>query len=169
MVVDVLDRVPDEPVDVVLALGANLGPAQETLRQAVTDLARDPGDRGRRTSRRWPGPRRSAARSSPRTTSTPSCSPRTTLAARDLLRATQAIEQAHGRERQEHWGPRTLDIDIVLYGSVLAVTDDLELPHPRAHERAFVLQPWAQVDPHAVLPGPRRRPGRRARRDRAGP
>ena len=48
---------------------------------------------------------------------------------------------------------RTLDIDIVLYGSVLAVTDDLELPHPRAHERAFVLQPWAQIAPDAVLPG----------------
>ena len=77
----------------------------------------------------------------------------TTLAPRALLRVTQAIENAHGRERHERWGPRTLDIDIVLYGSVLAVTDDLELPHPRAHQRAFVLQPWAQVDPDAILPG----------------
>lgn len=152
VVVDVLDRVPDQPVDVVLALGANLGPAQETLRQAVSDLAGTPGIEVAEVS---PLARTAAVGG-------PEQSPdylnavvlaSTTLSARDLLRATQAIEQAHGRERQEHWGPRTLDIDIVLYGSVLAVTDDLELPHPRAHERAFVLQPWAQVDPHAVLPG----------------
>ena len=152
VVVDALDRVPDQPVDVVLALGANLGPAQETLRQAVTDLAGTPGIEVQEVS---PLARTAAVGG-------PEQSPdylnavvlaTTTLAARDLLRATQAIEQAHGRERQEHWGPRTLDIDIVLYGSVLAVTDDLELPHPRAHERAFVLQPWAQVDPQAVLPG----------------
>ncbi|GHS89960.1 hypothetical protein AGMMS50218_17280 [Actinomycetota bacterium] len=78
---------------------------------------------------------------------------RTTLSARDLLRTTQRIEADHGRERLEHWGPRTLDIDIVLYGSTLAVTDDLELPHPRAHQRAFVLQPWAQLRPDAQLPG----------------
>ena len=152
VVVDALDRVPDQPVDVVLALGANLGPAQETLRQAVTDLAGTPGIEVQEVS---PLARTAAVGG-------PEQSPdylnavvlaTTTLSARDLLRATQAIEQAHGRERQEHWGPRTLDIDIVLYGSVLAVTDDLELPHPRAHERAFVLQPWAQVDPQAVLPG----------------
>ncbi|HEY5554593.1 MAG TPA: 2-amino-4-hydroxy-6-hydroxymethyldihydropteridine diphosphokinase, partial [Cellulomonas sp.] len=71
----------------------------------------------------------------------------------DLVRATQAIEQQHGRERLEHWGPRTLDIDLVVYGATLAVTDDLELPHPRAHQRAFVLEPWAQIAPDAVLPG----------------
>ena len=152
VVVDVLDQVPDQPVQIVLALGANLGPAQETLRQAVTDLAGTPGIEVQEVS---PLARTAAVGG-------PEQSPdylnavvlaTTTLAARELLRATQAIEQAHGRERQEHWGPRTLDIDIVLYGSVLAVTDDLELPHPRAHERAFVLQPWAQLDPHAVLPG----------------
>jgi dihydroneopterin aldolase/2-amino-4-hydroxy-6-hydroxymethyldihydropteridine diphosphokinase len=152
VVTDALDRVPDQPVEVVLALGANLGPAQETLRQAVTDLAGTPGIEVVEVS---PLARTAAVGG-------PEHSPdylnavvlaTTTLSARGLLRATQAVEQAHGRERQEHWGPRTLDVDIVLYGSVLAVTDDLELPHPRAHERAFVLQPWAQVDPHAVLPG----------------
>jgi len=152
LVLDALDRTPDEPVDVVLALGANLGPAQETLRQAVADLAAQPGLEVLRV-----GP---LARTAP--VGGPPDQPdflntvvlaRTTLSARDLLHLTQAVEQAHGRERLEHWGPRTLDVDIVVYGSVLAVTDDLELPHPRAHERAFVLQPWAQADPDAVLPG----------------
>ncbi|MET0788378.1 MAG: 2-amino-4-hydroxy-6-hydroxymethyldihydropteridine diphosphokinase [Cellulomonas sp.] len=151
IVTDALDQVPDGPVRIVLALGANLGPAQETLRQAVTDLAGTPGIEVVEVSPLA----RTAAVGGPEQSDYLNAVVlgTTTLAARDLLRATQGIEHAHGRERQEHWGPRTLDIDIVLYGSVLAVTDDLELPHPRAHERAFVLQPWAQLDPDAMLPG----------------
>ena len=151
VVTDALDQAPDGPVEVVLALGANLGPAQDTLREAVTDLARTPGIEVRDVS----ALARTSAVGGPEQSDYLNAVvlARTTLAPRALLRATQAIEHAHGRERHEHWGPRTLDIDIVLYGSVLAVTDDLELPHPRAHERAFVLQPWAQVDPDAVLPG----------------
>ncbi|MDQ2624658.1 MAG: 2-amino-4-hydroxy-6-hydroxymethyldihydropteridine diphosphokinase, partial [Actinomycetota bacterium] len=78
---------------------------------------------------------------------------RTTLAPRELLRAVQGIENEHGRVREERWGPRTLDVDIIQFGTVIAFSEDLELPHPRAHERAFVLQPWAEVDPHAVLAG----------------
>ncbi len=151
LVVDVLDQVPDGAVDVVLALGANLGPAQETLRAAVSDLARTPGVEVTEVS---PLARTSAVGGPEQPDYLNAVVlATTTLAPRELLRATQAIEAAHGRERHERWGPRTLDIDIVLYGSVLAVTDDLELPHPRAHERAFVLQPWAQVAPDAMLPG----------------
>jgi 2-amino-4-hydroxy-6-hydroxymethyldihydropteridine diphosphokinase len=52
-----------------------------------------------------------------------------------------------------HWGPRTLDIDIVTFGDVVSDDPDLTLPHPHAHERAFVLVPWADIDPGAVLPG----------------
>jgi dihydroneopterin aldolase/2-amino-4-hydroxy-6-hydroxymethyldihydropteridine diphosphokinase len=148
---DALDTPPTSPVDVVLAIGANIGAAQDTLRQAVSDLAGTPGVE--------------VVDVSPLARTAPVGGPeqpdflnavvlaRTTLSPRDLLRATQAVEQAHGRERHEHWGPRTLDVDIVVYGTVLATSDDLELPHPRAHERAFVLQPWAQVDPDAFLPG----------------
>ena len=151
IVTDALDRAPDGAVDIVLALGANLGPAQETLRAAVTELASTPGIEVVEVSAL-------ARTSSVGGPDQPDflnavVLATTTLAPRELLRVTQAIELAHGRERHERWGPRTLDIDIVVYGSVLAVTDDLELPHPRTHERAFVLQPWAQVDPHAVLPG----------------
>src|SRR5450830_427643 len=149
LVSDVLDEVPVEPVDVVLALGANLGAAQQTLRDAVSDLARMRG----LTVVDVSPLARSAAVGGPDQPDYLNAVvlARTTLSARELLRATQEIEQQHGRERLEHWGPRTLDI--VVYGSTLAVTDDLELPHPRAHQRAFVLEPWAQVAPDAVLPG----------------
>ncbi|HEX5331948.1 MAG TPA: 2-amino-4-hydroxy-6-hydroxymethyldihydropteridine diphosphokinase [Cellulomonas sp.] len=151
LVSDALDATPAEPVDVVLALGANLGAAQQTLRDAVSDLARVRG----LTVVDVSPLARSAAVGGPEQPDYLNAVvlARTTLSARDLLRATQAIEQQHGRERLEHWGPRTLDIDLVVYGTTLAVTDDLELPHPRAHQRAFVLEPWAQLAPDAVLPG----------------
>lgn len=63
----------------------------------------------------------------------------------------QRAEQAARRERRERWGPRTLDVDLVVADG--AVPDGLQLPHPRAAERAFVLVPWFDVDPAAVLPG----------------
>lgn len=70
-----------------------------------------------------------------------------------LLAATQDIEADLGRVRDVRWGPRTLDIDLVAFGSLRREGDVLTLPHPRAHERAFVLVPWLAVDPDAALPG----------------
>jgi len=78
---------------------------------------------------------------------------RTTLSPRALLHACQDIEAAHGRVREQRWGPRTLDIDLIVHGTTQAVTDDLELPHPRANQRAFVLATSAHLQPDAVLPG----------------
>ncbi len=78
---------------------------------------------------------------------------RTTLPPRALLALLHAIEDEHGRERVDRWGDRTLDLDLIDYAGMTSSTDDLTLPHPRAHERAFVLGPWAEVAPHAVLPG----------------
>ena len=78
---------------------------------------------------------------------------RTALAPRELLRVVQSIESEFGRVRAERWGDRTLDIDIVAYGSLVLETDDLVIPHPRAAERSFVLAPWLEVDPRAELPG----------------
>ena len=151
IVLDQLDERPPAPVDVVVALGANLGPAADTLRAAVTELGRVDGLEVTAVSPLA----RTAAVGGPDQPDFLNAVvlARTTLAPRELLRVCQGIENAHGRERHERWGPRTLDVDLVVYGSVLAVTDDLELPHPRAYQRAFVLQPWAQVDPDAVLPG----------------
>jgi 2-amino-4-hydroxy-6-hydroxymethyldihydropteridine diphosphokinase len=73
--------------------------------------------------------------------------------ARDLLAAAHRIEAAFGRVRAERFGPRTLDIDIISYGSEVSSDPELTLPHPRAHERAFVLQPWHDIEPGAELPG----------------
>jgi len=76
----------------------------------------------------------------------------TTLSARTLLERALAIEDAYGRERTEEAGsPRTLDVDLIVVGDRRAHDDDLLLPHPRAHERAFVLAPWYDVEPDAEL------------------
>ena len=77
----------------------------------------------------------------------------TTLSPGDLLDAIAQIERDHGRIRLERWGSRTLDIDIITYGSLIKDGKRLQLPHPRAYQRAFVLVPWALMNPSAVLPG----------------
>jgi 2-amino-4-hydroxy-6-hydroxymethyldihydropteridine diphosphokinase len=73
------------------------------------------------------------------------------LPALDLLSVLHGIEIALGRERIEKWGPRTIDLDLIQYGSLLSSADELTLPHPRAHERRFVLEPWVSIDPEAIL------------------
>ncbi len=80
----------------------------------------------------------------------------TSLPPRDLLTATQGIEAEFGRVRPpgaERFGPRTLDIDVISYADEISADPVLTLPHPRAHERAFVLAPWHDVDAGASLPG----------------
>jgi 2-amino-4-hydroxy-6-hydroxymethyldihydropteridine diphosphokinase len=69
------------------------------------------------------------------------------------LDQARAIEAAAGRERPRRWAPRTLDVDLIVVGDTVSADPELTLPHPRAHERAFVLVPWLDVDPDAVLPG----------------
>lgn len=70
-----------------------------------------------------------------------------------LLDVIHEVEAKHGRVRAERWGPRTLDIDIIDYQGMIAVSEVLDLPHPRAAERAFVLAPWAALAPEAQLVG----------------
>jgi 2-amino-4-hydroxy-6-hydroxymethyldihydropteridine diphosphokinase len=78
---------------------------------------------------------------------------RSRLPAAGLLSLSQAAEAALHRVRAERWGPRTLDVDVIAYGDEISADPALTLPHPRAHERAFVLVPWLEADPDAVLPG----------------
>ena len=77
----------------------------------------------------------------------------TTLSPHALLARTQAIEHDLGRVRGERWGPRVIDIDLVVVGDESCDDPTLTLPHPRAHERGFVLVPWLNADPTASLPG----------------
>lgn len=147
-----LDAVPPGPVHVVLALGSNLGDRAATLASAVAALAQVAG--------------LVVAGASPVVETAPVGGPeqsdylnavlvgRTTLSPHALLVATQSVEDAHGRARQTRWGARTLDVDIIVYGDLVSRGADLELPHPRAHQRAFVLVPWCSLDADAVLPGP---------------
>jgi 2-amino-4-hydroxy-6-hydroxymethyldihydropteridine diphosphokinase len=78
---------------------------------------------------------------------------RTTLSPYDLLDALHEVEAAFDRVREVRWGPRTLDIDIIAYQGAACADPSLTLPHPRAHERAFVLAPWHDADPDAAIPG----------------
>jgi len=77
----------------------------------------------------------------------------TGLQPRELLEAAHRIEANFGRVRAERFGPRTLDIDIISYAGQVSTDPVLTLPHPRAHERAFVLAPWHDIDARAELPG----------------
>lgn len=76
----------------------------------------------------------------------------TSLAAHDLLDQLQSIEQAHQRVRERHWGPRTLDLDLLLYGEAQINTERLTVPHAFMAERSFVLHPLAEISPDLILP-----------------
>lgn len=74
------------------------------------------------------------------------------VTATELLERAHRAESSAGRLRGERWGPRTLDVDVLAFGAETSLDPALTLPHPRAHERAFVLVPWAEIDPDYVLP-----------------
>ena len=73
------------------------------------------------------------------------------LPAKELLAVFNGIETAMGRTREIHWGPRVIDLDLIQYGGLLVHDEKLTLPHPRAHERRFVLAPWFEIEPEAIL------------------
>jgi 2-amino-4-hydroxy-6-hydroxymethyldihydropteridine diphosphokinase len=77
----------------------------------------------------------------------------TTLSPRELLDTLLAVERVLGRERRERWGPRTIDLDLLLYGDEVLHEPGLTVPHPRLHERRFALEPLADLDPELVIPG----------------
>lgn len=77
----------------------------------------------------------------------------TRLAPQVLLGMLHAVEEEQGRVRLQRWGDRTLDLDLIAYGDVTSDAPHLQVPHPRAAERLFVLEPWLSIDPDAVLPG----------------
>ena len=79
------------------------------------------------------------------------CIIETELPAMALLAMLQGIEKVMGRERKIKWGPRTIDLDIIQYGDLISKAEELTLPHPRAHERKFVLEPWHEIEPDAIL------------------
>ena len=134
-----------------IGIGANLGDARANVLDALERLARLPGARLVKASSLY---RTAPIDSSGDDYVNAVAALDTALDAHALLQALFAIEQAHGRERPYRNAPRTLDLDLLLYGD--AVIDDapaLIVPHPRLHERAFVLAPLAEAAPDLVIPG----------------
>ncbi|MFI7318294.1 2-amino-4-hydroxy-6-hydroxymethyldihydropteridine diphosphokinase [Streptomyces venezuelae] len=151
--VDAADSTLSNPKRAVISLGSNLGNRLETLQGAVDALEDTPGLRVKAVSpvyetEPWgvdPGTQPSYFNAV--------VVVKTTLPPASLLERAQAVEEAFHRVRDERWGPRTIDVDIVAYADVVSDDPALTLPHPRAHERAFVLAPWHDVEPEAQLTG----------------
>ena len=148
---DPLDARPSTPADAVIALGSNMGDSADILASAIGHLERVPGI--------------DVVAHSPLARTAPVGGPeqpdflnavirvRTSLSPRGLLQACMGVEMIHGRQREGVNAPRTLDLDLIDYAGIRAESDDLVLPHPRAAERAFVLAPWAAMEPEATFPG----------------
>lgn len=135
----------------LVALGGNIAPRRARLDAARDALARLPHTRLVRSSR-WieTDPVDAPAGSGPFLNG--ACLLETELAAPALLRELQRIEHELGRVRGVRNGPRVIDLDLILHGDTVLHTDELELPHPRAHERDFVLRPAAEIAPGLVHP-----------------
>ncbi|MEV5831005.1 2-amino-4-hydroxy-6-hydroxymethyldihydropteridine diphosphokinase [Spirillospora sp. NPDC052242] len=159
------DRMPDRTATgghmlvhhrVVFSLGSNLGDRLDNLQEAVDALFDAPG--------------LDFVACSPVYETAPYAAPGESIPPQDdylniilvadtrlppenLLERVLNIENSMQRVREVRWGPRTLDIDIVVFGDIASDDPDLTLPHPRAHERAFVLVPWADIEPDVLLPG----------------
>jgi 2-amino-4-hydroxy-6-hydroxymethyldihydropteridine diphosphokinase len=139
------------PVTAFIGLGSNLDDPEAHVRRGIEDLARLPGTVIGRVSRLY--------RSAP----VGYCDQpdfvnavvelATQLDPRSLLDALLEIERRHGRERSVPNGPRTLDLDILLYGDQVVHERGLAIPHPRMRERAFVMVPLAEIAPHQSIPG----------------
>ena len=131
----------------IISLGANLGNPKENLDTAIT-LLREATDvkavSSYITTDPVGGPEQQQYLNAV-------CIIDSDLPAMDLLSMLHGIEKALGRERIQRWGPRTIDLDLIQYADLISKADELVLPHPRAHERRFVLEPWFEIEPDAVL------------------
>ena len=139
----------------ILALGSNLGDRGEIINSAIEQLGSNPKIRVLEQS---PLVESIAVTESGLDDSKPTylngiVKVATKLNPKKLLKATSDIELSHGRVRERRWESRSLDIDIITYENNTRATKNLTLPHPRAHERAFVLVPWSLMDSEAVLVG----------------
>jgi 2-amino-4-hydroxy-6-hydroxymethyldihydropteridine diphosphokinase len=132
-----------------IALGSNLGDCRATLEAALAELAATPGIRLLRRSCWY----RSAPVGPPQPDYLNGCALlNVSLAPEVLLDRLQATETRFGRVRAERWGPRTLDLDLILFGGLVLESERLQIPHPRLRERAFVLVPLAEIAPDWIHP-----------------
>jgi len=151
--VDAADTTLHNPQRAVISLGSNLGNRLETLQGAIDALEDTPGVRIKAVSPVYETEPWGVEPGSQPSYFNAVVLLKTTLPPSSLLERAHAVEEAFHRVRDERWGARTLDVDIVAYADVVDDDPHLTLPHPRAHERAFVLAPWHDVEPEAKLPG----------------
>ncbi|HEX4792612.1 MAG TPA: 2-amino-4-hydroxy-6-hydroxymethyldihydropteridine diphosphokinase [Humisphaera sp.] len=146
-------KLDDSPKAVVayIALGANLGDREANLREALKQLGETPGLRVDRASSLLENPAVGGPPDSPAFINMVATI-QTTLRPEELLDRLLEIERHLGRERREKWGPRPIDLDLLLYGDQIVKSEQLTLPHPRMHERRFVLEPLAEIAPDLVHP-----------------
>ncbi|WP_405817840.1 2-amino-4-hydroxy-6-hydroxymethyldihydropteridine diphosphokinase [Streptomyces sp. NBC_01390] len=151
--VDAADTTLHNPKRAVISLGSNLGNRLETLQGAIDALEDTPGVRIKAVSPVYETEPWGVPAGSQPSYFNAVIVLKTTLPPSSLLERAHAVEEAFHRVREERWGARTIDVDIVAYADEVSDDPVLTLPHPRAHERAFVLAPWHDVDPEAQLPG----------------
>jgi len=137
--------------DAYLGLGSNLGDREALLRAAIMALDATPGVRVTSISSLYETPPWGPVPQGPYLNACVALE--TTLSPRQLLTLCLAIERDHGRERAIRWGPRTLDMDVLLYGDESIDEEGLIVPHPRMAERAFVLVPLAEIAPDLRIGG----------------
>ena len=136
---------------IFIGLGANLGDAERTLGEAAEEISRLPGTTLRGRSSLWATAPLGPAQPEFRNAVVEVAS---SLDPEGLLAELLGIERAHGRERGERWGPRALDLDLLLWGGETVGRPGLRIPHPELHRRRFVLEPLAELAPgleHPVL------------------
>jgi 2-amino-4-hydroxy-6-hydroxymethyldihydropteridine diphosphokinase len=139
------------PVTAHVALGSNLGDRARRLREAVTRLNATPGVRVVAVSSFLDNPAVGGPDGSPPFLNA-AAAVETALAPRELLTAMLEIERVMGRVRERKWEPRTIDLDLLLYGDRVVHEPDLTIPHPLMQVRPFVLRPLAEIAPEAIHP-----------------
>ena len=139
------------PVIAYVAFGANLGDREGSIRAALDALGKTPGVRVTRVSSLIENPAGGGPADSPAFLNG-IARVETTLDAHALLARLLEVERSLGRERRTRWAPRSIDLDVILYGDAVIQSPDLKVPHPLMHERRFVLEPLAEIAPDVVHP-----------------
>jgi 2-amino-4-hydroxy-6-hydroxymethyldihydropteridine diphosphokinase len=138
------------PAKVYLGLGSNVGDREEFIEQAIFLLEKNPAIQVTKRSSNYETEPEGGADQPPFINAAVAII--TKLPAEKLLEICQEIETALGRDREMEWGPRTIDIDILLYDDQIISEDKLQVPHPLMHERMFVLKPLKEIAPAAIHP-----------------
>lgn len=141
---------PKTAITVYLGLGSNVGDREEYIEQAITILRETPGIKVGRRASNYETEAVGGVPQAPYINSAVAIT--TKLDPYELLTVTQGTEDALGREKGAEWGPRTIDVDILMYADLVLSDDKLTIPHPLMHERLFVLEPMREIAPVAIHP-----------------